>query len=72
MFYWNTNILRLIYFYTCFLIYIKGSGTGRGGWCGGGRKKGVKIKPETVVFYKRVTSEEKEKLEQYLNELRKQ
>lgn len=52
--------------------YIKVSGTGRGGWRGGGRKKGVKIKPETVVFYKRVTPEEKEKLEQYLNELRKQ
>ena len=43
--------------------YIKGSGKGRGGWRGGGRKKGVKIgkiKPETVVFYKRVTPEEKE------------
>lgn len=52
--------------------YIKGSGTGRGVWRGGERKKGVKIKPETVVFYKRVTPEEKEKLEQYLNELRKQ
>lgn len=52
--------------------YIKGSGTGSGGWRGGGRKKGAKIKPETVVFYKRVTPEEKEKLEQYLNELRKQ
>ena len=49
-----------------------GDWTGRGGWRGGGRKKGVKIKPETVVFYKRVTPEEKEKLEQYLNELRKQ
>lgn len=52
--------------------YIKVSGTGRGGWRGGGRKKGVKIKPETIVSYKRVTPEEKEKLEQYLNELRKQ
>lgn len=43
--------------------YIKGSGTGRGGWRGGGRKKGVKIgriKPETVHFTKRVTPTEKE------------
>lgn len=50
--------------------YIKGSGTGRGGWRGGGRKKGVKIKPETIVFYKRVTPQEKEYLEKCLNDFR--
>ena len=38
---------------------------------GAGRKKGVKIKPETVVFYRRVTPEQKEILEKTLNELKK-
>ena len=53
--------------------YIKGSGTGRGGWRGGGRKKGVKIgktKPETTNFHRRVTIEEKEYLEQCLEDFR--
>lgn len=48
--------------------------SGRGGARpNAGRKKGVKIgriKPETVVFYVRVTPEEKEKLDKYLKELR--
>lgn len=34
-------------------------------------KKGRPPKPEQVVFYRRVTKEEKEKLEKYLKELRK-
>lgn len=53
--------------------YIKGSGEGRGGWRGGGRKPGVKIgkiKEETVVFYKRVTPKEKTQLEKILENLR--
>lgn len=48
--------------------------SGRGGKReNAGRKSGVKIgkiKPETVVFYARVTNEEKEKLESYLKQLR--
>jgi hypothetical protein len=53
--------------------YVKGSGTGRGGWRGGGRKKGVKIgriKPETVSFHRNVTPDEKEFLEKCLAEYR--
>lgn len=37
---------------------------------GAGRKAGKKIKDDTVVFYRRVTPEEKQKLEQYLKILR--
>lgn len=50
--------------------YIIGSENTRGGWRNGGRKKGVKLKPETVVFYKRVTPEEKEFLENCLADFR--
>ena len=53
--------------------YIKGSGTGRGGWRGGGRKKGVKIgrfSERTETFTKRITSEEKEYLLKCLEEFR--
>lgn len=42
---------------------------------GGGRKAGKKIgkiKPETVVFFRRVTLEEKEFLEKALKEYRQQ
>lgn len=35
-----------------------------------GRKQGKKIKPETVVFYRRVTPEEKKSLETFLKNLR--
>ena len=48
--------------------------SGRGGKReGAGRKKGVKIgriKPETVMFARRVTPEEHKKLTAYLKELR--
>ena len=48
--------------------------SGRGGKReGAGRKKGVKIgriKPETVMFARRVTPEEHKKLTEYLNQLR--
>lgn len=37
---------------------------------GAGRKPGVKIKPATVVFYARVTNEEKEFLTKKLQEFR--
>lgn len=40
---------------------------------GAGRKKGVKIgriKPETVLFSARVTPEQKEKLQNFLKELK--
>lgn len=53
--------------------YIKGSGTGRGGWRGGGRKKGVKIgkiSDRTEIFTKRITPEEKEYLLKCLEEFR--
>jgi len=49
--------------------YTKGSGTGRGGWRGGGRPTGT-TKTPTVVFYRRVTIEEKEYLEKCLEEFR--
>ena len=54
--------------------YIIGSEKGSGGWRNGGRKKGKKIghiKEPTVNFHRRVTPEEKEKLENYLRQLRK-
>ena len=54
--------------------YIIGSGKGRGGWRNGGRKKGIKIgsnTERTEQFTKRITPEEKIKLEKYLEELRK-
>lgn len=54
--------------------YIKGSGTGRGGWRGGGRKPGKKIGPvkdATVNYHRRVTPKERELLDKYLEELRK-
>lgn len=50
--------------------YIIGSENTRGGWRNGGRKKGVKIKPETVTFYRRVTPEEREYLEKCLQDFR--
>ena len=53
--------------------YIKGSGTGRGGWRGGGRKKGVKIgkiSDRTETFAKRITPEEKEYLLKCLEDFR--
>lgn len=53
--------------------YIKGSGTGRGGWRGGGRKKGVKIgkiSDRTEIFTKRITPEEKEYLLRCLEDFR--
>ena len=53
--------------------YIKGTGIGRGGWRGGGRKKGVKIgklKPDMINFHRRVTPEEKEYLEKCLADFR--
>ena len=50
--------------------YIKGSGTGRGGWRGGGRVKGVKFSERTETFTKRITPEEKEYLQKCLEEFR--
>jgi len=49
--------------------YVKGSGTGRGGWRGGGRPKGTKTR-KTLYFTKAITPEEKEYLEKCLNEYR--
>lgn len=54
--------------------YIIGSDKGSGGWRNGGRKRGKKIgpiKPATVNFHRRVTPEEVEKLQNFLDELRK-
>ena len=48
--------------------YIKGSGTGRGGWRGGGRPKSDNAKTEK--FSKRVTPEEKLYLEECLRKYR--
>ena len=54
--------------------YTKGSGTGRGGWRGGGRPKGsTNNKPKSdKIFYltKAITKEEKEYLEKCLEEYR--
>lgn len=49
--------------------YIKGSGTGRGGWRGGGRPKGAtqkkpKVNPETN-FHVRCSYAQREKLKAY-------
>ena len=55
-------------------LYIKGSGTGRGGWRGGGRPHATEENKtkRTETFTKRITQEEKVLLEAYLEELRKQ
>jgi len=54
--------------------YVKGSGTGRGGWRGGGRPKGsTSNKPKsnkTHYFTKALTAEEKEYLEKCLSDFR--
>lgn len=54
--------------------YIKGSGSGRGGWRGGGRPVGSKSsKPKTLRtehLSKRITPEEKEYLEKCLEDFR--
>lgn len=48
--------------------YIKGTGKGRGGWRGG--KRPLKENPLNQSFNCRCTAEEKEKLKEFLKQLR--
>lgn len=50
--------------------YKKGSGTGRGGWRGGGRPKGSRTK-RTEQFGRAITPEEKQFLNEQLEKYRK-
>ena len=51
--------------------YIKGTGTGRGGWRGGGRPYGTIRSVKTERFTKAITKDEKIYLEKCLEEYRK-